>query len=203
MARLLINLSCLFFLIACASCNSIKPDEALAAVDAGDFTALVEGCGNQLVSGYTYCRMTEGEAANKKLWVVGPNTSCDRDACVYYKFLDNRGEVVHGGSIPKGKERAPVLWADILGNPTFEINHNGFWGLIIEVFWNDKEGERKSVAHGEIRMRVHRASLNGKSYKPLANVKDDANFVWEYDKDGVTVKMTTGMRTYVSKKRPQ
>lgn len=185
----------LIFLIGCESAPI--PDSAMAAIEGGDATVLIEGCGNQLNVGYTYCRMTEGEAAGKNLWLVGPTSNCERDACVFFRISAPNGEVVYGSQLPKNKNRINVDWTKLIKKPAFQVSDRGLWGVIMEVYWQDSEGrERRAISEGEIRLRVLT-----KNYKPLHEVENDPNFVWVYTEQGVTAKLTTGLRAYVSRKK--
>jgi hypothetical protein len=191
-ALTLILALCLLF----QSCDSITVDNAMSAVEGGDYTALIEGCGNQLVPGYTYCRMTEGDATKKRLWLVGPITNCEREACVFFRFYDNKGEIAYAGSIPKKSTRTSVFWSDLVKRDTFQVGDRGFWPFIYEVYWVDADGnEHKAMAEGEIRLRVLK-----EGYIPLHESADDPNFTWTLNHDGTMVRMTTKMRTYVSRK---
>ena len=191
-----------FFLAlsACAQAKTVNKDVGMSAIAAGDFTALIEGCGHGMIPGYTYCRKTEGDAANDKLYFIGPVTNCKKDFCVEFKIYGPDGEVVYGNSIPKKKSRAEVPWNKLLKRDTFEINDRGFWLYTYRVYWNDENGnENVSVSEGEIRMRVIR-----KEYVDLHEVISDRNFVpqWEiYTRNNETIKITSGMRTSVSKNK--
>lgn len=183
-------------LIACAGKYPLK-DSGMSAVEGKDFTALIEGCGNQMIAGYTYCRKTEGEAATDALYFFGPITNCKRDFCVEFKIYGPDGEVVYGNSLPKKSNRAKVSWKDLLKRETFEVGDRGFWLYRYRVFWLDEnKNENVSISEGEIRLRVI-----AKGYTPLNAVISDSNFTWVYrTKNNELIKMTTGMRTYVSKK---
>lgn len=188
-------------LLGCAhAARTPIKDKGMSALEGRDLTALIEGCGNQLISGYTYCRKTEGEAAKDYLYFVGPITNCKREFCVEFKIYNTRGEVAYGDKILKKKNRASVPWTKLLARETFELGDRGFWPFTYWVYWIDRNGfENVSVAEGEIRLRVL-----AKEYIPLNEVVNDSNFVpsWGFwAKNGELIKMTTGMRTYVSKRK--
>jgi hypothetical protein len=170
----------------------------MAAAEAGDYTALIEGCGNQLVQGYTYCRVREGDPTSGKIKIVVPPTQCKRpDACAFYKIYFPDGSPSIGGAIPKGETSAEIMWSDIAKKPIFSVGDRGFWPFTTEIYWLDPDGnERMTFAEGEMRMRVYR-----KEYEPLNQVQMDSNFVWMWEEKGVFVKSTTGARSYVSKKK--
>src|SRR5687767_5887489 len=94
-----------FILLGCAHAKPPRMDEAMSAFLGNDYTALIEACGSQLVPGYTYCRMREGQSTDQVLYFVGPIVKCKRDHCIDFKIFDTKGDVAHGDSIPKGKNR--------------------------------------------------------------------------------------------------
>ncbi len=183
--------------LACGS----KPvaDTEMTALDAQVDTALIEGCGQQLIPGYLYCLKREGESTEDLLWFVGPLAKCKRAFCVEFKVFPQDGGVPVGGSIPKGSQRVSLPWSSLVKRANFELADRGFWPFTYTVYWDDDAGnENISKSQGEIRLRVF-----PKAYIPLNEVTQDKNFAWSWiAKGGETVKMTTGMRTYVSK-RPE
>lgn len=183
-------------LIACAMVP--YKDVGLSALQGGDQTCLIQVEGSQLTPGYAFLRKTEGDASGENLYLVGPITNCDRDFCVEYKIYGKDGEIVDGGSIPKNAFRRAVPWSKLLKRNTFELSDRGFWAVTSRVYWKDDNGnENVSVCEGEIRLKVLK-----KDYIPLHNVVNDSNFTWDFStRYGERVKITTGMRTYVSKRK--
>ena len=186
-----------FVVLTAAQCRvGLVPDPAMAAVEAGDKTALIEGCGNQLVSGYTYCRITEGDATGQSLTFVAPPTICERDACVFFKVFFPTGEPSYEDSVTRGETRKEIPWSMLLKRETFEKSDRGFWPFVYTIYWLDKEGnEQITISEGEIRLRVLDAG-----YQALHESKKNPNFVWKWKHDGVDVGMTTGARTHVGRK---
>jgi hypothetical protein len=178
--------------------RGIRPDQAIAAIAAGDYTALIEGCGNQLVSGYTYCRKVDGVSTDELLYFVAPATEClSKTSCVSFKVFNPDGSVAFGGEVPRGTTRVAIKWSDLTKKPVFTNQDRGFWQFIYDIKWLDLDGnERMTRSLGEIRLRVL-----PKTYLPLNEVSSDPNFVWQWSENGVVVKMTTGARTYVGKKQ--
>ena len=169
------------------------------ASTSGDLTGIVEGCGNQPIVGYTYCRMVEGDAADQSISFIGPPADCNgadgkpADSCVYIQVLNQAGQGPIGVSIPKGQTRVSIPWKTLLGTDKFEIEHRGYWPFVIEVHWRDKDGhDRISRARGEIRLQVYKAG-----YTPLDKVSGDPNFAWIWVDAGHIYKMTSGLRAYV------
>lgn len=189
-----------------AKCATVPVDRAMAAIEAGDYTALIEGCGNQLVPGYTYCRVFEGDDASGNLVFVAPKTEClDPNGCASFKVYHPVNGLVYGGTIPKGQTRSEVPWRALLGRVTFELSDIGFWPFTYEIKWLDGEGkEQVAYSQGEIRVRViHKKTCNELGgcayYEPLQNSPSDPAFAWEWKEGKVEVKMTTGARAYVSR----
>lgn len=174
----------------------VSPDQVIAPILANDETGIVEGCGNQPVVGFTYCRQVEGDAANHSITFIGPPAKCDHaDACVFIKVFNNQGILVWGGQIPKGETRIAVPWATLLGTGAFQIGHRGFWTFNMDVLWLDPDGkERQATTQGELVLRVYKAG-----YLPLNNVSADPNFVWAWVDNGLTYRMTSSLRAYVGR----
>lgn len=188
----------LIIFFSCAFGMGSKPpvlDKQMSAIAGGDFTAIIEGCGNQLIPGFTYCRITEGSSTDQNLYFVGPILDCNRPNCIDFKIFGTRGEVAFGGSIPKGHQRVAVPWTKLVNRKTFELADRGLWLFTYTLYWqNENDLEEVAISEGEIRLRVVAAN-----YIPLNNVGADANFVWKWiTRNGEVVRMTTGMRTYVS-----
>jgi hypothetical protein len=181
---------------ACAASRGrVQPDPVTAStVLDGDATGLVEGCGNQPIVGFTYCRAQEGTAANQSIWFIGPPAKCEQaEACVFIKVWDGQGQLVWGGSIPKGQTRVGVPWVKLLSGPVFELAHRGFWTWNMQVYWLDPEGkERVATSQGDIVVRVYR-----KGYLPLNEVASDPNFVWSWYDGKCEYRLTAGLRAYV------
>lgn len=193
----------LAFLAWCnVSCAANKGRVALDPVTSstvldGDATAIVEGCEQQPIVGFTYCRFQEGESAYKFLWFIGPPSKCDREACVYIKVWNGEGNLVWGGSIPKDKTRVSVSWKTLLSAPTFDSGKRGFWTFNEQVYWKDPDGrERVSTAQGDIVVRVYRSG-----YLPLDKVANDPSYVWKWYDNGFFYQMTSGLRAFVKRTR--
>ena len=183
--------------------RAVQPDAVQDAILAGDATGLVEGCGNQPVVGFTYCRLVEGDAADQTISFIGPPAKCnDPDSCVFIKVFNQAGQIAWGGSIPKDQTRVYVSWRKLLGcqDPPatcqFQVGNRGFWTYDHEVHWIDPDGhDRKSISQGDIVLRVYH-----QGYTPLDKVEADPNFVWSWVDGNFIYHMTTGLRAYVGKK---
>lgn len=198
----LIVLLVMFTLVACSSCNTARPNpdkEPMSAIQGGDLTALIQGCGNQLVSGYTYCRKMEGDNTSEVVQFVAPSTKCGSDSCAELKVFFPDGSPSYGYQFKKGETVHRVKWSDLTKKSTFDVDDRGFWPFTYKVKWLDADGRvRETVTEGEIRLRVLRSG-----YLPLHEVQDDSNFVWKFQHDNTQVKMTTGGRTFVSERVAQ
>ncbi len=206
----------LLLLLTGSSCNhGLRPDEAMAAVKAGDYTALikVDGCGYQplVTEGYTYCRVAAGPIGLMAVTFIAPPEAKDCDdpiSCVRFKLLYPTGEPAYGDQIPKGQSNKKIPWGTLTKTAAFTEDQRGFWPYVYEILWKDSNGmSRRTVSEGEIRLRVYKpedcdTTGNCLTYAPLREVSADRNFVWSWIEDGQAVKMTTGARTYVSPKAP-
>lgn len=176
--------------------GSVAPDPVTeSTITDGDATGLAEGCGQQPSPLGMFCRLVEGEVAPKSIFFIGPPAECDRDACVYIKVWNGQGQIVYGGSIPKGKTRVEVPWKTLLGRDTVQINDRGLWTFNTTVYSKDLDGrEKMAVSQGDIILRVFRSG-----YVPLNAVEDDPAFVWSWTESGYLYKMTAGLRAFVRK----
>jgi len=175
--------------------DGVKEDTQMSALEAGDYTALIEGCGNQPVPGYTYCRKIEGNATGELLFFLAPpSIVCPENICAEIKVYNPSGEVAWGGIIPKGQPSISVEWKQLTKKDTFDVGDRGFWGYMYTYYYVGEDGNtHQTVTQGEIRLRVIR-----KAYISLQEVSEDSNFVWKWKHKGHDIKMTTGGRTYVS-----
>lgn len=194
----------IFFVISIAlmmaGCNNFPVEKAVSAMEGKDATAPIQGCGNQPIAGFTYCRVVEGEVAKAHLTVYGPVTNCDREeGCVHFKIFYPEGDVpTYSQWIKKGETSARVYWKDLIKSEVFTKGHRGYWPVKYWVYWKHPEegNEMVSETDGEIRLRVI-----DKEYTPLHESATDPNYAWSFvAKDGTVVNMTTGLRTYVKGK---
>lgn len=188
-----------FVLIGASRCSVQKVglDAGIPALEGRDKTALVDGCGTQLQTGMTLCRKMTGDVGDDELYLVGPAADClSDDYCVRWKIYFPSGAPALSGAIPKGETRQAVRWQDLVKRSEYELSDGGFWGLRYWVRYVGLDGnEREAISDGEIHLIVHT-----KEYEPLHESREDPNFVWEWEENGVEVKMTTGARTYVEKR---
>jgi len=193
------NILLIIPLLLLLGCNNFPVDTAMSAFDGKDVTVPIEGCGNQPIIGFTYCRKSEGQVANDYISILGPKTNCERDeGCVYFKIFYPNGDVPAWGAwIPKDKMRAKVFWKDLLKSDVFTVGHRGYWPIKYWVYWQHPDGhEMVSETDGEIVVRVI-----SKKYTPLHENPEDPNFAFTgVDEKGVLLRMTTGLRAYVKGK---
>lgn len=182
----------LILLGAATNCAHVSPDKAMAAIEAGDYTSILSGCGSQPIVGFLYCRVKEGDNTSLSFDVIGPPAKCKQDKCVFFKIFNVQGEVAYSGALEKGKTRVTVLWMDLTKEPAFKVGDRGFWTMNHEVHWEDKDGnERVSYSQGEILLRVYKAG-----YIPLHEAKEDPNYVWTWKDGNRLFRMTTGLRAF-------
>jgi hypothetical protein len=189
--------------------EGLVPDASPSAITAGDFTALIEieGCGfqPQVQEGYAYCRVTEGPVGTLSVTFVAPPQAahCKQAPCVDFTLFYPDQSPAYQGQIPFGETSVQVPWSTLTHKTVFSPDDTGFWLYTYTIRWLDDQGrEQKTVADGEIRLRVVRAQVcaDGKcqAYVPLRNAVADPNFVWQWTHGPQTIRMTTGARTYVS-----
>lgn len=182
-----------------ASCTKgVRLDTAMAAIEAGDKTAPIEGCGQQLQDGVLVCRKTEGDASQDQIVFVGPPAECaGKDPCVTFKIFYPDGSPSYAGSIPRGMTRIPVPWEQLLKRSTFEKNDRGFWGYSYAIRYLGPDGkERMTYSDGFIFLVV-----TSQGYTSLHELPDDPNYAWSWVEDGAQVKLTTGARVYVARRK--
>lgn len=214
----LMFLSCLLLMGATQCKEAVKPDVMASALEAGDYTALVEGCGNQLVSGYSYCRMRETQdVGNSVIYFVVPPVTClpkdpetgkPWESCATVEIFFPNGEPTFSVSFPRQSNgqsatRVAVKWKDLVKRNTFEKGDRGFWPYRTTMHWIDADGrDQRTITEGEIRLRVVSPSVctpdgNCKSYLPSQDLPEDANYVWNWIEGRSVVKMTTSGRVFV------
>ena len=108
----LLLLFSMVFLVGANSCSKIVIDEGMSAVEGGDYTALIQGCGSQLVVGYTYCRKREGDLTDESIILVAPKVKCKSEQCVSYKIFFPDGSPTIGGMFGKEETSKRILWSD-------------------------------------------------------------------------------------------
>ncbi len=188
----------LIALLVVGCVHRVAMDNAMGAVEGGDKTALVGGCGNQLVPGYAYCRVREGANADMELTFVAPPAWCkDKAGCVSLRVYDGEsGNPVFTHVFEPKKLIKKVKWSTLIADDKFIKGDRGFWPFQYKINFKDKKGRaRTAYTEGEIRLRVY-----DKKYEPLNNAALDKNYVWVWNTESTEIKMTTGGRTYVEAK---
>jgi hypothetical protein len=187
----------LFTACACLRSSRLIMDNGISAVEGGDATAIVTGCGNAPIVGYTYCRKTEGDSTVEKLVFHAPTQSknCPNGSpCTTGKIFRPDGSVI-GLTFEEGSNTSVVTWEEILQAPKFEKFDRGFYLFFIETEFTDSTGQRRTIfQEGEIRLRVL-----GKGYIPLHEVPNDRNFGYTWKSNGYIMKLTSKGRAFVGK----
>ncbi len=183
----------IFTVLSCAVPAVIDP--SMNAAEAGDATAIVQGCGSQPIVGYAYCRKNAGDITSiDKLTFFGPEGSCDRDdACTFILIFFPDGTPTLGLSIPKDENSVSVNWSDLTKKQKFDENDRGFWPFVIRTLWKtENDVERETIQEGEIRLRV----LNT-GYTPLHETAESPHWGWAWKAGDRVFKMTTAGRAHV------
>lgn len=181
----------------CAHPVSVQDTSAMAA-EANDATVIIEGCGNQPVVGYTYCRVPEGsDAKTKNITLIAPPSECsDKDSCVDFKvYYPDGSQPALGVTVPKGQTRVTLPWNKLLGRDTFEKADRGFWPVIMTVKWIAPDGQqKKTLVEGEIRLRV-----TSQGYEALQEVEESQNYAWHWNDKLSKYRMSTSGRAYAGR----
>lgn len=180
------------FALGASQCNTVRVDSsAVFAAEAGDKTVIIEGCGNQPVVGYTYCRVREGDPTTGKITFIAPPVKCNTKPCVSFTLFFPDGSPSLGFQLPDNTTRLDVPWSDLTKTIGFNRQQRGFWPVVMRWKWlSAADGrEYESYAEGEIRLRVLSAN-----YLPLNEIHDDPNFAWAWVDGKKHFKMTTAGR---------
>lgn len=170
-------------------------DDSIAAIDANDATAIVSGCGSQLIVGYLYCRAREGEIISQSISLHAPPADCPAETCAYYTILFPNGEPSLEGAFKKGETEVKLSWRDLVKKDRFSVNDRGFWTVLIHWEWQDKNKRRQETyEEADIRLRVY-----PKNYSPLHEAENHPLFAWEWVQDQMRAKVTTKGRAYTGK----
>lgn len=184
-------LGCSIILFCGARCAkyAVKPDTLnVYAMEANDQTVIIQGCGSQPVTGYTYCRAREGVATAGTLRLYAPPSKCsDKESCASFQIFHPDGSPTVGIKVPKGNASVDVAWKDMVKTDTFQKDQRGFWPILLTWKWvGPDDKEHTSQAEGEVRLRVY-----AQKYVPLHEVREDANFVWKWADGPYHFRMST------------
>ncbi len=187
----------ILFFIGCSCTHTSKQLDKQSAVENNDLTALMSGCGQQLVnSGYLICRENEGQVSKDEHLIIHtpPDLKCESDHCTYVKVFFPDGKPTLEKSIPSVTPLLRISWSEIVNKPVFDITDRGFYAVSITMKYLGPDGvERQTYAQGMVFMHVVR-----KEYTSLIENQDDPNFNWTWKTDqNQTIKMTTGYRVFV------
>lgn len=184
----------IFFLIALLALDAcallpIPPDAGPHAIEAGDPTALLSGCGAQANVGYLYCRLPEGWTPAGEIRVNVPPVKCGLDACARVAVFRSDGGRVVDTEVPAGVTSFAVPWTSLLGTAPIEKSARGFWPVLVKWVWLNEDGLlEQAIVEGEIRVRVH-----APTYQPLG--AEPARWTWQLGK--LTLRATEKGRAFV------
>jgi len=182
----------------CAHPVKVQDGSAMAS-ESNDATVIIEGCGNQAVVGYTYCRVPAGSNAETKVvTLIAPPSDCDdKTSCVSFKvYFPDGSQPAYGIEVPKGQTRVTVAWSKLLNRTTFETADRGFWPVIMTVKWTAPDRQPKqTLVEGELRLRVTNVG-----YEALNSVEQNENYAWAWNDKQMNYRMTTAGRAYAGKR---
>lgn len=185
-----------FFTLGISSCESIQKltiDPSMASTKANDTTVVIEGCGNQPIAGFTYCRKSVGQTGKDSIRVHVPPAKCQSGDCTSVQLFFPNGSPTIGRTVPRDKGFVTFTWEEILQKKEFSTNDRGFWTIITITKFTGEDGiEREMAEEAEIRLRVL-----ARNYVPLVSTKSSEYFVWEWITNNCDMKKTTAGRTYV------
>lgn len=206
----LLPLGLIVGLVACAIPGAVKMDSVMAqiqmrdTVTAGDTSLIVSGCGAQPISGFTYCRVPDGDAtASRQVTIHLPPAQCmpvDRGGpatCItLYALAPNGHEVSF--DVPRNSTTLTKTLGELLGSETFHIADRGLINLLAEIRWVDPDGNaRVSFAEGEIRVRVLAAD-----YEAARATSFSDNVVWRWQSENHQMEMTAAGRSKATNLAP-
>ncbi len=185
-----------FLALGVSSCESVQKlliDPSMAATKANDSTVIVEGCGNQPIVGYTYCRKSVGPVGKETIRVHVPQGKCQSGDCTSVQIYFPNGSPTIGRTVPRDKGFVTFSWEEILQKKDFSTNDRGFWTIITITKFVGQDGiEREVAEEGEIRLRVL-----SRNYVPLISTQSSEYFVWDWLYGNCEMKKTTAGRTFV------
>jgi hypothetical protein len=187
----------LFPLLGCSCSSPPKLIDPQNAIDYGDLTAIMSGCGQQLASsGYLICRENEGKTSKNEYLVVHtpPGLDCESDTCTYVRVFFPDGRPTLEKSIPKGQALIQIPWSELINKDVFDLTDRGFFSVSVTTHYKGPDNTKlKAFASGMVFMHVVR-----KAYTSLIENEDDENFTWIWKtENNQTLKVTTGWRVYV------
>ena len=188
-----------FFTLGNSNCSGVKmrPDiSSVFAAEANDKTVIIEGCGNQPVVGYTYCRVREGAPVDGTVTFVAPPSKCKTEPCVTFTVYYPTGEHAKSIVVPRDQTRVAVTWRDLVKREVFVRGDRGFWPVVMTYRWIDmNEQEFEFTVEGEMRLRVI-----AKEYLSLHESAEDPNLVWRWSDGNSKYGFSTAGRAYAGKK---
>ena len=185
----------LVLLALSVSCSTVVIDESAHAAESNDTSVIIEGCGNQPISGFTYCRRSVGQINDTDVvYVHIPESNCERESCVEILVFSPTGGQGSPTFVRKGARLHPIHWADLTGRQEFTQGDSGFWTIAMVVYWIDNEGlERRTAMIGEIRLRVLSAD-----YVSLSQSRGEGPYAFRWRvQGGFNLGYTTSGRSAV------
>lgn len=186
------------FTLGASNCSGVKmrsDSTTVLAAEANDVTVIIQGCGQQPIVGYTYCRVREGSPTSQLVTFMAPPIKCKTKPCITYTVYYPNGEPTKDIAVPDGKTQVSLSFADLTKRSAFIKFDRGFWPVVMKYRWIDQAGnEFTTTAEGEIRLRV--LALQ---YVSLINSPNDPNLVWKWSNSGFKYGFSTAGRSYAGK----
>lgn len=180
--------------IVLSACAAAVDDAGPYALEAGDPTALLSGCGEVASVGHIYCRFPEGWMPSGEIVVSFPASRCGEPVCGSVMIYGPDGARVVNRPIEPETTYAIIPWRSLVGDQPLERHRRGFWPVVARWRWLNADGlVEETIVEGEIRLRVHAGN-----YRPLG-AGDAARWRWNVGR--VTFAVTTKGRAWVSVKR--
>jgi len=191
--RRLILCAVAFLLVGCGAKNLPDAiDFSMTAYEAGDLSAVLEGCNQGVRNGYLFCRMPEGADQSTIITLHFPKVSCKRTNCIEYQVVMPSGELGHGLGIGAGETKNSVRLSQITGKSgPISKDHAGEYRLLVKVWFLVEDEEMSTRADAVLRLFVV-----DRKYQGL--VCNDPETGWRSDLSrSCSVEYSTGYRTAV------
>lgn len=186
------KLFCLFLPIVFigATCTNVKPDSSIqSAIQAGDESAILKGCGLGHQNGLIHCRVADGSDMTQTVTVTVPLVDCKFDSCATITGFQKNGNSVALGSIPKGQTELEFPLSKLVGGKTADKKHGGPYRVLIELEYINKKAGWKQAQSGVVYV-----SILEKGYHVLNC--DSSNAVWKLAvSETCEIQFSTKMRT--------
>jgi len=186
-SRVLIAFALPFFLGA--TCGPKLDSSPFTAVEAGDLTVPISGCGSDLHVGLTHTRTHLGAVPDclYRVWVP-EGLECRSESCADILVIRQDGSIHPLGSIKKGDSSFPFLLSAVVGDEApIQRSQSGPYRVIVDaVFW---DGDRDVAVQGR---GIIYLSVLTPGYVSLACGSRDV--AWRQEAEGLELHYSTKFR---------